>query len=132
MDLALEGAGISAQDVDVIAAHGTGTPKGDQAEIRAINGLVKGRGDEVSVMSFKGRLGHPTGSAGALSLAVTLQGMAEKQLIHTGGTTEPDPEIDFDLVLGAPRMREIEWALLNAFGFGGQNASIVVSAEQAG
>jgi 3-oxoacyl-[acyl-carrier-protein] synthase II len=49
-------------------------------------------------------------------------------VVHTGGTTNPDPAVDFDLVLGEPRKREIEWIQVNAFGFGGQNASLVVGA----
>ncbi len=83
----------------------------------------------VSVMSTKGILGHPTGSAGAVSLVVGLEGMARQAVIHTGGTSQPDPEIQFDLVLNEPRKRAIEWLQVNAFGFGGQNASLVVSAK---
>lgn len=129
MELALQEAGVGGNAIDVVAAHGTGTPKGDLAEIRAINTLFGRHAADVSVMSIKGVLGHPTGSAGAVSLAVALEGMANQEVIHTGGTTNPDPEIGFDLVLNEPRGRSIEWLQVNAFGFGGQNASLVVSAE---
>ncbi|MEQ9661827.1 MAG: beta-ketoacyl-[acyl-carrier-protein] synthase family protein [Parasphingopyxis sp.] len=129
MELAVEEAGIAPGDIDVLAAHGTGTPKGDSAEIRAINEFYGDRAQDVSVMSIKGTLGHPTGAAGALSLVVALQGMEDGEVMHTGGTTTPDPDIAFDLVMETPRKRATDWLQINAFGFGGQNASLVVSAE---
>ncbi len=132
MELALKEAGATPDLVDQVAAHGTGTPKGDLAEMRAINGLFAGHAKDVSVMSIKGTLGHPTGAAGALSLAVALEGMARGEVMHTGGTSLPEPEIEFDLVLGAPRKRATHWLQANAFGFGGQNASLVVSAASVG
>ena len=79
-------------------------------------------------MSIKGLLGHPTGAAGALSLVAALEGMARNSVIHTGGTTEGDAEIEFDLVLGQPRRKTVECLQANAFGFGGQNASLVIGA----
>lgn len=129
MKLALSEAGVDSGAVNAVAAHGTGTPKGDIAEIRAINELFGAHAKDVSVMSIKGLLGHPTGAAGALSLVVSLEGMSRNQLIHTGGTHVAEPEIAFDLVLKEPRRKPIEWLQLNAFGFGGQNASLVVSAQ---
>lgn len=129
MELALREAGVGADAIDALAAHGTGTPKGDIAEIRAANVLYGRHAKDVSVMSIKGVLGHPTGAAGALSLVAALEGMANNEVIHTGGTTLPDPEIEFDLVLGQPRKKAVAWLQANAFGFGGQNASLVVSAE---
>ena len=131
MELALKEAGIGADALSAIAAHGTGTPKGDLAEIRAINALLGARAKDVAVHSIKGTLGHPTGSAGALALVVGLENMAQGELVHTGGTTQADSEIAFDLVLREPRKMSIEWLQLNAFGFGGQNSSLVVSARPA-
>ena len=113
----------------MLAAHATGTPKGDTAEIAAINEFFRDPAADPAVMSVKGTLGHPAGAAGALGLAVALEGMRRGLVVHTGGTSDPDPAIDFDLVLGKPREREISWIQVNAFGFGGQNASLVVSAE---
>lgn len=131
MELAAREAGVAPESIDVLAAHSTGTPKGDIAEIAAINDFYTGDGCDVSVMSIKGTLGHPAGAAGALSLIAAIEGMHRGLVVHTGGTTNPEPGIDFDLVLGGPRKREIEWIQANAFGFGGQNASLVVSAERA-
>lgn len=131
MELALKEAGAAPDLIDQVAAHGTGTPKGDLAEMRAINGLFARHAKDVSVMSIKGTLGHPTGAAGALSLVVALEGMARGEIMHTGGTKLPEPGIEFDLVLDAPRKKATHWLQANAFGFGGQNASLVVSAAPA-
>lgn len=129
MQLALAEAGVVPAAISAIVAHGTGTLKGDVAEIRAINKLFRGLPRRVPVNSVKGTLGHPTGSAGALSLIVGLQGMLENEFAFTGATVEPDPEIEFDLVMHEPRRMPIDWLQLNAFGFGGQNASLVVSSN---
>jgi 3-oxoacyl-[acyl-carrier-protein] synthase II len=126
MRLALDEAGLSPSDVDAIVAHGTGTPKGDAAEIQAINGLFGDRAQPVPVTSVKGGLGHPAAAAGALSLLVGVEGMSRGELVHTACTTDVDPEVEFDLVLKAPRALSIDVLQVNAFGFGGQNASLVL------
>ncbi|MEU7818016.1 beta-ketoacyl-[acyl-carrier-protein] synthase family protein [Pseudonocardia sp. NPDC049154] len=132
MELAIGEAETAPDRIDVLAAHSTGTPKGDTAEIAAINGFFGGPGCEVSVSSIKGTLGHPAGGAGALGLASALEGMHRGIVVQTGGTTNPEPGIDFDLVLHEPRKRDVDWIQVNAFGFGGQNASLVVSREAQG
>lgn len=131
MDIAVKEAGITPDRIDALAAHGTGTPKGDIAEIAAINQFYGEHAKNVSVSSVKGTLGHPTGAAGAIALVLGLEGMANGEVIHTGGTRTPDPAIGFDLVLDRPRQRQVDWFQANAFGFGGQNASLVVSREAA-
>ncbi|BCB82801.1 beta-ketoacyl-[acyl-carrier-protein] synthase family protein [Phytohabitans suffuscus] len=128
MSLAIDEARIAPDDVDVLVAHATGTPKGDIAEIRAVNDLFGAHAPDVSVTSPKGILGHPAGGAGAINLAILLEGLRRGQVAPTGATTDPEPEIRFDLVLGEPRKRSMEWMQVNAFGFGGQNASLVLSA----
>jgi 3-oxoacyl-[acyl-carrier-protein] synthase II len=128
MQLAAAEAGIGPRQIDVLAAHATGTPKGDIAEIAAINAFFAGASP--SVMSIKGTLGHPAGAAGALALVAAIEGMHRGLVVHTGGTTNPEPAIDFALVLRRPQARDISWIQANAFGFGGQNASLVLSAER--
>jgi len=131
MQLAATEAGVGPGQIDVLAAHATGTPKGDTAEIAAINTFFAHAGP--SVMSINGTLGHPAGAAGAagaLALAAALEGMRRGLVVPTGGTTRPEPAVDFDLVLGRPRARDISWIQANAFGFGGQNASLILSAER--
>jgi 3-oxoacyl-[acyl-carrier-protein] synthase II len=128
MQLAAVEAGVQPRQIDVLAAHATGTPKGDIAEIAAINAFFADASP--SVMSIKGTLGHPAGAAGALALVAAIEGMHRGLVVHTGGTTNPEPCIDFALVLGRPQARDISWIQANAFGFGGQNASLVLSAER--
>jgi 3-oxoacyl-[acyl-carrier-protein] synthase II len=128
MSLAIDEARIAPADVDVLVAHATGTPKGDVAEIRAVNDLFGAHAPDVSVTSPKGTLGHPAGGAGAIGLAILLEGLRRGQVAPTGATTDPEPDIRFDLVLGEPRKRSMDWMQVNAFGFGGQNASVVLSA----
>ena len=126
MQLAQSEAGITAAQVSAIAAHGTGTPKGDTAEIRAINTLFGDRTDPVPASSLKGVLGHPAAAAGAVALVAALETMPAREALHTAGTTTVDPEIEFELIVGEPKTVDIEYLQVNAFGFGGQNASLVV------
>ncbi|OAI40960.1 hypothetical protein AYO38_00840 [bacterium SCGC AG-212-C10] len=119
-----DGAGVAA-----IYAHGTGTPAGDAAEIRAINDVYGYRGRDMLVTSLKGHFGHPGGSAAALNLAAALVGMQRGEVLPTASTTTPDPEIGFTLVLDKPQKADTSLIQLNAFGFGGQNASMIISRE---
>ena len=129
MDLALADAGIAAGDVDVLLAHATGTPKGDTAEIRAINQVHGGRSKPLPVASIKGHIGHSGAASGAMALVTGLLGMAEGRFTHTSNTDEPDPEARFDVVIGRPRTIDYATLQVNAFGFGGQNASIIATRD---
>lgn len=131
MELAQNEAGVSPAGIDAIAAHGTGTPKGDTAEIRAINTLFAGRSHPVPASSLKGVLGHPAAASGAVALVAALEGVHAGELLHTAGTTSVDPEIEFELVVDEPKAVDIEYLQVNAFGFGGQNASVVVRSGRA-
>lgn len=129
MELALAEAELAPADVQAIVAHATGTPKGDTAEIRAINRVfVDGGGrDDLVVTGCKGHTGHTGASAGGVNLVAVIDAMHRGRLTNINGTTEADPEIRFDAVLHEPRRIDLEVAQINAFGFGGQNASIVVT-----
>jgi 3-oxoacyl-[acyl-carrier-protein] synthase II len=127
MEMALADAGFPAGEVDALIAHATGTPKGDTAEIRAINRVHGGRASKLPVASVKGHLGHSGASSGAMAIITGLRGMGEHRFIFTANTDEPDPAADFDIVIEKPRQMKVETLQVNAFGFGGQNASIVVT-----
>jgi len=129
MRLALEESGLAASDVDCLYAHATGTPVGDIPEIRAINEVYRHRDTPLAVTSIKGHFGHAAAASGGLSLIAALMAMGEDCVIHTANTTRPDPEIEFDLVLGEPRAMNVAVFAVNAFGFGGQNASLIVSRD---
>ena len=94
MELALEEAELGPGTIDAVVAHATGTPKGDTAEIRAINNLFGGRG--LPVTSLKGTIGHTGASAGAMGLLAGITAMHEGKLAPTMSTSDPEPEIDFD------------------------------------
>ena len=99
MELALEEAELDPDTIDAVVAHATGTPKGDTAEIRAINNLFGGRG--LPVTSLKGTIGHTGAAAGAMGLLAGITAMHDGKLAPTMGTSDPEPEIDFDVVLHA-------------------------------
>ncbi len=128
MSLALADAGLSADQVDAVLAHGTGTPVGDVAEIRAINRLFARGGDAIAVTSVKGHVGHSGGAANVTALVAGLWSMAEQALVPTAGTTDLDPEITFRVPLGrAPLPLSLDTFVVNGFGFGGQDSTLVVS-----
>ncbi len=125
MELALADADMAPAEVDAMIAHATGTPKGDTAEINAINKIHPGRGLPVS--SIKGHLGHPGSASGAMAVITGLMGMQTNRFGHIANTDEPDPEADFEIVHGQPKDLKYGSLQVNAFGFGGQNASVVLT-----
>ena len=129
MEKAIEDAHLpgGSKDVDAIIAHGTGTPLGDIAEIKAINQLFEGRGKSLKVSSIKGHVGHTAGAAGVMGLMAALHSMEEGALVPTAGTTDVDPAAEFDVVIQKPSKGALNTMQVNGFGFGGQNASLVVT-----
>lgn len=120
---ALDDAGILPDDVDYINAHGTSTPAGDLAESRAMTRLF-GRGMP-PVGSIKGTVGHLMGAAGATEAIVCVEAMRRGVLPPSVNYLEKDPEIDLPIVT-KPLPGTYRVALTNSFGFGGQNASVVL------
>lgn len=130
MSLAQASAGLGPADIDVVLAHATATPKGDLAEIRAIaevfSPATRGRGPVVTAL--KGHTGHTGAASGAMSALAAVDVLRSGRLEPVRGTDDPDPAVDFDLALTTTRHLDAEVAQVNAFGFGGQNASIVLGA----
>jgi 3-oxoacyl-[acyl-carrier-protein] synthase II len=124
MELALADAGITASDIRQINAHGTSTPLNDAAEAEAIAKVFGVPGPPV--VSTKGVTGHALGAGGALEAAAVLLSMQYGIIPPTGGTTELDPEIHLDLVMGTPRSWTPGPAISNSFGFGGHNGCLVL------
>ena len=124
--LALEDAGLQPSDIGHVNAHGTSTPLNDLAESKALHAVFT---DGVPpVTSVKGYLGHSLGAAGAIEAVVSVLTVAEGMIPPTAGTTDVDPEVDLDVVLGAPRPLERRVVLSNSFGFGGHNGTLIVGA----
>jgi len=129
MNIAIEEAGIPASRIDCLYAHATGTPVGDTPEIRAINSVHGERPEPLPVTSIKGHFGHAAAASGGMSLIAGLKDLSESSFINTANTSDPDPEARFDVVLGLPRNLKAAAFQVNAFGFGGQNASVVITRD---
>jgi len=135
MEMAVQDAHLhgGTDSVDAVVAHGTGTPVGDIAELAALNRIYGARSTRLRVMSPKGNFGHPHGPAGAMGLLVGLFSMAQNALMPTAGTydeRELMPEVGkLHAVIKAPAEGRIDTLQVNAFGFGGQNSSLVVTRE---
>ena len=126
MQLAIEDAGLSSNDIASINAHGTSTPLNDAAEAEALSKLFGDNGPPVT--STKGITGHALGAAGAIEATAVLLSFIHKQIPPTSGFTTPDPEMaEFNLVTGSPQDWAPGPAMSNSFGFGGHNGSIVLA-----
>jgi 3-oxoacyl-[acyl-carrier-protein] synthase II len=124
MELALEDAGLRTDDVGNVNAHGTSTPLNDLAESKAIAALF---GEQTPpVTSAKGVTGHSLGGAGALEAVGSVLTIEHGLIPQTVGTTEVDPEIHIDVVIGEPRPLAKPVVLSNSFGFGGHNGCLVI------
>ena len=126
MRLALKQAGLAPSDVGYINAHGTATPKGDTAEAAAIRAVFGDRSPLVS--STKGATGHMMGAGGVTELIACVKALETGLLPPNLGLTELDPDCDLDLVTEIGREAKVKAAMSNAFGFGGQNSSLIVGA----
>ncbi len=117
-------AGIEPKQVDYLNSHGTGTPKNDVAEGKAIQRWAGTDTAGISVSSTKASIGHLLGGAGAVEASICLMAMDGNWLPPTANTSEPDEFCTFDLVL-KPRDKQIDTVLSNSFGFGGANATVI-------
>ncbi|MGB3483002.1 MAG: beta-ketoacyl-[acyl-carrier-protein] synthase family protein [Mycobacterium sp.] len=124
MRKALANASVEPSQVDALYAHATGTAKGDTAEIRALNAVHGGRG--LPVTGIKGHTGHTGAASGAMSVVAALETFESGMLPNAAGTDVVDPEADFQVITHKPAHVEAEVIQVNSFGFGGQNASLVL------
>lgn len=126
MRKALESAGILVKEVDYINAHGTSTILGDQVETRAIKEVFGPEAYRIPVSSTKGATGHMLGAGGVIELIACVKAIQENLIPPTINYTNPDPECDLDYVPNIARKAKVRVAISNSFGFGGQNASLLV------
>jgi beta-ketoacyl-acyl-carrier-protein synthase II len=122
MKAALEGAGLSPEQVDYVNAHGTGTSLNDQAETQAIKTALGDRAYQIPVSSTKSMTGHMMGATGTLESIICVQAIRNNQIPPTIHLQTPDPACDLDYVPNQARSAKVDVALNNAFGFGGHNA----------
>jgi len=123
---ALESAGIGPGEVDYINAHGTSTQRNDATETEAIKEVLGGRARAVPVSSIKSMLGHSMGASGATELVATVMTIGSGVIPPTINYEYPDAECDLDYTPNAARRAAVRVAVSNSFGFGGNNAVLVL------
>ncbi len=127
MELALASAKMNAEDIDLINAHGTSTILGDLSESRAVCKVFGPAAEKVMVHSTKSMIGHLVGAGGGTEAIAGILAL-EKNVVHpTINQFEPDPEIPLNIVRNQSREARVNNILLNSFGFGGQNATLLIS-----
>lgn len=128
MVLALEEAGLSPEDVDYINAHGTSTPLGDVVELKAIKSVFGEHAYKLNISSTKSMHGHLLGASGSVEALACIHAINSGIIPPTINFENEDPEIDYNLnlTLNKAQKREVNVAISNAFGFGGQNSCIVL------
>jgi 3-oxoacyl-[acyl-carrier-protein] synthase I len=126
---ALDGAHLTAEDIDYINLHGTGTPSNDSAEGKAVAAVFTDRRHAVEASSTKGATGHTLGAAGALEAVICALSLRHGLLPGSAHTRRVDPSLGFEY-LCANRQRPIARVLSNSFGFGGSNCALVLGRAQ--
>jgi 3-oxoacyl-[acyl-carrier-protein] synthase II len=122
MTKSLRQAGLAPDEIDHIVAHGTSTPLNDVTETRAIKAAFGDYAYKVPISSPKSMIGHTLGAAGALSAIAAVGAIRDNMLAPTINYREPDPDCDLDYVPNVKRAAKVDAAMINGFGFGGQNA----------
>jgi nodulation protein E len=123
---ALADAGMNADEIDYINAHGTGTPANDPTETAAIRKVFGAHADALAVSSTKSMHGHALGAAGAIELVAAIGALREGVIPPTANFIDPDPACDLDYVPNTARGKPVLAALSNSFAFGGLNAVLAL------
>ncbi len=125
MLMALKQAEIKPEDVDYINMHGTSTPLGDIGETKAIKKVFGAHAYKMNLSSTKSMTGHLLGAAGAVEAIATVLAVINDRIPPTINFANPDPECDLNYTFNKPQDKKVNYAISNAFGFGGHNTSVV-------
>jgi 3-oxoacyl-[acyl-carrier-protein] synthase II len=125
---ALRDAGVALDEVDYVVAHGTSTPLNDATETKAIHAAFGEHAARLAVSSNKSMIGHTLGAAGAISAVAAVCSIRDGMIPPTINYETPDPACDLDYVPNTARQAPVRTAIINGFGFGGQNAVAVFRA----
>jgi 3-oxoacyl-[acyl-carrier-protein] synthase II len=126
---ALSDAGIAPEQIDYINAHGTGTPENDKMEYLGISSVFGEQTGRLPVSSNKSMVGHTLSAAGAVEAIFSLLTLEHQRIPPTINYDVPDPAIPFDVVPNKARDARVTAVMSNSFGFGGQNASLILTRE---
>ncbi len=126
---ALADAGMTSEQIDYINAHGTATPENDKMEYLGISTVFGERAKQIPVSSNKSMVGHTVSAAGAVEAVFSLLTLEHQRIPPTINYDIPDPAIPFDVVPNTARDARVTAVMSNSFGFGGQNASLVLTRE---
>ncbi|MFA5849271.1 MAG: beta-ketoacyl-ACP synthase II [Bacteroidales bacterium] len=127
MTIAINDAGLKPEDVDYINVHGTATPLGDIAELKAVKAVFGAHAYDLNISATKSMTGHLLGAAGSVEALACVHAIVDNIVPPTINFNIEDPEIDYklNLTLNHAQKREVNVALNNTFGFGGHNSSII-------
>jgi 3-oxoacyl-[acyl-carrier-protein] synthase II len=125
----LADAGLNPEQIDYINAHGTATPENDKMEYLAISNVFGERAKQIPVSSNKSMVGHTISAAGAVEAIFSLLTLEHQRIPPTINYDVPDPAIPFDVVPNKARDARVTAVMSNSFGFGGQNASLILTRE---
>ena len=126
MSMALADAGLNADRVQYVNAHGTSTPLGDKAETLAVKRVFGDLARRLAISSTKSQLGHTLGASGGIELVVCALTINRGVIAPTINLETPDPDCDLDYTPNVARDATVDVAMSNSFGFGGHNASLVL------
>ena len=126
MRQAFADAGVQPADVDYISAHGTGTKENDSIETKAVKNVFGVDSKDVAISSIKSMMGHLIAAAGAVELITCVLAIRDQRVPPTINLQRPDPECDLDYVPNKSRQAQVNVALSNSFGFGGQNDTLII------
>jgi 3-oxoacyl-[acyl-carrier-protein] synthase II len=127
MRFAIEDAGLTHQEIDYINAHGTSTPLNDKSETAAIKTVFGELAYDIPISSTKSMTGHLLGASGAVEAVISVKALQDAIIPATINYETPDPECDLDYVPNHARQAKLQHIMSNSFGFGGHNATIIVS-----
>jgi 3-oxoacyl-[acyl-carrier-protein] synthase II len=125
MKMAIEQAGIKPEEIDYVNMHGTATPLGDIGETKAIKKVFGDSAYKLNVSSTKSMTGHLLGAAGAVEAIASILAVINDKIPPTINFVNPDPDCDLNYTFNKPQDRKVNYALSNAFGFGGHNTSVI-------
>ena len=126
MQRALDSAGVSLDEIDYINAHGTSTPINDKSETIAVKRVFGDKAYNIPISSTKSMVGHSLGASGALEAIVCINSINDRIMHPTINQEETDPDCDLDYVPNVAREADLDVVMSNSFGFGGQNAALVI------